>query len=360
MNNLIEEYFEIETTKGSYQAKYVSPIWARGLDCKPSSCGLCCISATPQLVPKKTFSPLGNKICSYLNIDKKVCKTYERRPYGCKIAPFFFGIENGQIIISPSLECPSTNKSKINMSMIKKTFNNSSVRLQLDDLDDIFNQTKSSKEWDSIEEFWVFLKGEIKSFFDSNNQFPFLDELTELVQDCIDRYFNINTVHNKQPSIDQLVTSITNGQCFISTNFESNEILHVRIKKLKAYLTYWNPKTGQIRKIKTRLAKQSKEIQIQEDGMQLLKDYLSLLFERPFLSISTVYQTSSELTLPETLTSVFLGNFVHLESGANLLAYKFADIGIDRNSMRELVSFADSCLLGLFRNPKTYDLQSST
>jgi len=260
------------------------------------------------------------------------------------------------MIISPSLECPSTNKSKINIDMMKKTFHHPKVKLELDKLNAHYNLTKSSKVWDSIEEFFVFLKHEIESFFDSNHQFPFLDELTEMVQDCIDRYFNIKTVHGKQPSIDQHITAITNGKCFISTNFESNDILYVRIKKLKAYLTYWNPKTGEIKKNKTILTTKSKEIPIQEDGMQLLTDYLSLLFERPFLSLLTVYQPSSPLTLPETLTSLFAANFIHLEAGANLLAYKFADNGIDRNSMREVVSFADSCLLSLFRNPKRHDM----
>ncbi|MCW4016886.1 MAG: hypothetical protein NWF06_10990, partial [Candidatus Bathyarchaeota archaeon] len=120
--------------------------------------------------------------------------------------------------------------------------------MELDNLNAIYNQTKSSRVWDSIEEFYDYLKNEINSYFDSNHQFPFLDELTEMVQDCIDRYFNINTVHSKQPSIDRHVTAITNGKCFISTNFESNNILYVRIKKLKAYLTYWNPKTGEIKK----------------------------------------------------------------------------------------------------------------
>jgi len=90
MNNLIEKRFDVETTKGVFQAKYVSPIWASGLDCKSMTCGLCCISARPQFLPKKTFRPLDNKICSYFDIDRKVCKAYERRPDGCKVFPFFW------------------------------------------------------------------------------------------------------------------------------------------------------------------------------------------------------------------------------------------------------------------------------
>ncbi|MCW4015594.1 MAG: hypothetical protein NWF06_04420, partial [Candidatus Bathyarchaeota archaeon] len=107
------------------------------------------------------------------------------------------------------------------------------------------------------------------------------------------------------------------------------------------------------------LTAQSKQIQIEKEGMQLLKDYMPLLFERPFLTLLAVNQPLSPLTLPETLTSLFTANFIHLEAGANLLSYKFTDDGIDRNSMRELVSFADSCLLSMFRTPKRHDILPS-
>lgn len=156
MNNLVEEYFEVETPKGSFQAKYVSPIWAKGFDCKPMSCGLCCITALPEGVPHKTFELFGNKICVYYNTQRRVCKAYEKRPWGCKTYPFFLGVENGQVIVSHSLECPSTNTSYINMDILRNTFRYPKVAFAVDYLNDVFNEAKRSKFGIRLKNFGFF------------------------------------------------------------------------------------------------------------------------------------------------------------------------------------------------------------
>lgn len=142
-----------------------------------------------------------------------------------------------------------------------------------------------------------------------------------------------------------------NCRSVISTNFQTNNVYFARIKKFKMRLTVWNPSTGEIKTIKTRLAAKPRELEIKKDGMQLLRDYFSLLFKRPFLSLSAVQLTYLPKMIPVLLGSNFTGNFVHLEVAANLFAYKLLETGIDRNSMRELLSFADGCLLGQFREP---------
>ena len=179
-----------------------------------------------------------------------------------------------------------------------------------------------------------------------------LNKLAELVNDCKNRFYNVKTKSPTYPPIYTLISSVTNGKSFISTNFESNNIYFVRIQKFKVRLTIWNPKTGEIKIVKTRLTSQPKKLEIKKDGMELLRDYFSLLFKRPFMSLSAVNLTILPRMIPALLGSIFTGSFVHLEAGANLLAHKFSADGIDRNDMRELVSFADSCLLSQFRNPE--------
>lgn len=201
MSNLIEEGFTVETPKDNFQAKYVSTNWAKGFNCAPKSCGLCCITELPEGVPKKTFKPFGQVICAHFNTERKICEAYEKRPWGCRTYPFIFGVENGQVVVSPSIECPSTNISTINLDLLKETFRNPKVGFVVDYLNDVFEKAKSSQFWDSSEAFWGSLEDEINKYLDSHTRFPILNDLSELVYGSVDRYFSIKTKHPKHPEI---------------------------------------------------------------------------------------------------------------------------------------------------------------
>ena len=353
MSNLIEKWFAVETPKGNFQAKYVSTNWAKGFNCTPRSCGLCCITELPEGVPKKSFKPFDKLICGHFNIERKTCQAYDNRPWGCRTYPFIFGVESGQVIISPSLECPSTNISEINLDILEKTFRYPAVGGVVDSFNDIFEKAKRSRFWDSSEEFWVFLQDEINKYLDSNTHFPMLNDLSELVHGCIDHYFNVHVKRPEYPPINKIISTIVEDKSFISTNFHTNHVYFVKMNKLRAHLTIWNPSTGEIKTIETQLTMQPQELEIKKDGMQLLKDYFSLLFKRPFLSLAALTWPLIGIPtiIPTVLVNIFAGNFVYLEAVANLFAYRLRENGIDRNSMRELLSFADGCLVGQFRNP---------
>lgn len=353
MSKLFEEKFDIETQKKHYKVKYISTNWAKGFNCTPSTCGLCCISELPQNVPKKNFKPFEEVICSHFNVENKKCEIYDKRPWGCMTYPFIFGFENGNVIVSSSLECPSTNASRLNIDSLKETFHKPKVGLVIDYLNQVFKETKYSRFWDTPHAFWGFLEDQINKYFDQKNQFPMLEDLSEQVQKWQDNYFNVKTNRTKLPPIYQLIKNISNGKSVILSGFNTKDItmIYFKMKKFKVHSTIWNPSQNSIKKVKSRLPLKSQNLKITEDGMKILRDYLSLIFKRPFLSLSAAQLTKVPRMVPLLLSSNFIGAITHIEVAANLFANRFTESGIDKEGMRDILSFADGCLLSMFRNP---------
>lgn len=354
MRKLFEEKFDIETSKKHYKVKYISTNWAKGFNCTPSTCGLCCISELPPNVPKKNFKPFDEVICRYFNVENKKCEMYDKRPLGCKLYPFIFGFENEDIIVSPSLECPSTNASILNINSLKETFNKPSFGLVIDNLNQVLKEAKYSRFWDTPQAYWAFLEDQINKYFDQKNQFPILEDLSDQVQEWQDNYFNVKTNRTKLTPIYQLIKNIANGKSVILGGFSTKDItmIYFKIKKFKVHSTIWNPAQNSIKKVKSRLPIKSLNLKITEDGMKILRDYLSLIFKRPFLSLSAVQLTKAPRMVPLLMSSNFVGAITHIEVAANLLAYRFTENVIDREGMRDILSFADGCLLSMFGNPQ--------
>jgi len=359
MNNLIEEHFQIETANRIFQAKYVAPKWSKGFDCSSSVCGLCCISEIPTGVPTKIFEPLDCKICKNYNIGKKVCEDYSKRQWGCKTYPFIFGIEKDKIIISPALECASTNKQAINLDPFKNMFKDFEVNLTLKYMEDSLNNVKFSPFWKSPYDYWSLLEEQLNKYFSAHYSFPILDEVSKIIHASMEYHFNVKAQAHRYPPIYQLIENITNGKIFISTSFKASEVYFVRIKKFKVLISIWNPSTNKIKNIKSVLPMKPLEFEITKDAMELLVDYFALLFKRPFLSLSALQAFETKKMIPALLSSNLAANLVHLETAANFFNFKFPNGEINREVMREIISFADGSLLSLFRNPVQTGNQTS-
>jgi hypothetical protein len=135
------------------------------------------------------------------------------------------------------------------------------------------------------------------------------------------------------------------------TNFEAPTVYSVNIKNFDVRIQTWNPQSEETQIVETTLPPHPQEIEIKKDGLTLLRDYISLLFRRPFLSLSTIGFTLLPRPLPRILADTFVANSVHLEAGANLFAFKYSETGLNKTCMRELLSFADGFLLSQFRHP---------
>jgi len=67
------------------------------------------LTELPPGVSQVHNSNVDKAICGFYDAERRLCRKYDRRPLGCRIYPFLFGVVEGQILISASLECPGTN-----------------------------------------------------------------------------------------------------------------------------------------------------------------------------------------------------------------------------------------------------------
>ncbi|UCE16664.1 MAG: hypothetical protein JSV12_03410, partial [Candidatus Bathyarchaeota archaeon] len=86
---------------------------------------------------------------------------------------------------------------------------------------------------------------------------------------------------------------------------------------------------------------------------ELLNDYVSLICNRPFLSLAARMSARIE---PQTPVPIYLsrslaGSFVPLEIGATLIATRDKLETIDRDAMREIISLCEAAMLSRFRRP---------
>lgn len=353
MTNINETDFIISTSLSSYNAKFIAPKWAPGFSCDPESCGLCCISELPEGVATKNFQPFNSMICKHYDVDKKNCNSYTRRPWGCKMFPFMYGIENGVLKISASLDCPATHKKELDISSIKNSFEDLELSKSFSGIELMYLRIKSSRAWQNSDVFWEHLALKIMDLFDLKSNFPLFYKAKSLIFNFIDEYYDVKPKREKFPPMDVILTSMLKSKSAIATDFQSNNPFHVRIKNGRAQVTVYNICSKKTEKIVFKLPNKPLRLSIDSDALELLKDYVELLMKRPFLSLSaaSVIITGTRCNIPSMATSLLVGAFTNLEAGATFTALKNNSGNVDKNTMREIISFADGCLCGIFKNP---------
>jgi hypothetical protein len=97
----------------------------------------------------------------------------------------------------------------------------------------------------------------------------------------------------------------------------------------------------------------SPDLEIEKAARKLLNDYVSLICNRPFLSLATrMCATIKPRPVPIYLLRSLAGSFVPLEIGATVIAIRDKLKTIDRDTMREIISFSEAAMLSRFRRPK--------
>jgi hypothetical protein len=354
MGKIYQENFDITLSDKIISASYVTTDWAKGFSCSTSLCGLCCITELPDRVPRQSFEHFNTPICGHYDVTKKNCKKYQHRPWGCQMYPFIYGVENNRVIISPSLECPATNGPYPNLNVVKQCFSNPFTESTLNLLADVFTNAYLSQFWNISKGFVDELQNKVLDSIDDGFSFPVLSSLSELAYAFADDFFHVNSGHAKFPPMSQIISQIANGKSVICNNFSDRPLMeYFIISGLKVQSTIWNPANGEIKITKPRLIPEKMELEIDNDALALLKDYFSLTFKRPYLSLSAASLTRLPTMMSNHYVGNIVGNFIHLDAAANLFAYRIPNNKVDRTIMREILSFADGCLLSQFRKPRT-------
>lgn len=352
-NVLFERKFEINTSYGTFPIKFVAPTWAKGFRCLAGSCGLCCLSALPETVPKKHFQLLDTTICHFYDYSKKICNKYDQRPWACRTYPFIFGVEDEIVNVSANLSCPATNDERdIELDELRKTFSDPTVERSIEWLRLLYKATKESELWMEADKVWKIVSRKVEKYFNSLSAFPLLSELQSLALNTVDERLGIPRSERQHPEIPPMTRLVEEtAKIYVATTFRSCKVCRIRTRGAKMYFVLFDPSTEKVTKVKTRTPTKTPQLEIDKRSRQLLADYASLIVRRPFLSLAAVSSELFHQAIPIGSVDHLIGAFVPLEVGAAVVASRDSLSEVNQEAMRESISFAEECVLGQFRSP---------
>lgn len=191
-HSLITLDFNVPARFFTYPAKFIAPAWGQGFQCQGGECGLCCLTELPDAVPRIHNYNIDQAICGFFDSKNKLCKEYIRRPQTCKTYPFFFGVEEGTILISASLECPGTNSNKIiPTEVLSELFEEPSANKTVTFLNDCYEQAILRHDlWADANRIWQIIKERVKYYFMQVTNFPFSQSVSQMMFDILAEAYN--------------------------------------------------------------------------------------------------------------------------------------------------------------------------
>jgi len=203
--------------------------------------------------------------------------------------------------------------------------------------------------WGRGGQVWKSLTSEIQGYFGNQKCFPFLSEATQLIFETVAGLFN-----QKAPKIPPIsvgsATKNTEG-LYIATRFESHNLGLVKSRGSKIKIALFDNNFKEIKKTKLKTPAKFLELEMDKEAQHLLGDYVSFLFSRPFLSLAAIIASMEHTPIPMILPKVLAGSFVPIEVGATLIAYRDNLERIERDTMREIVSFSKGTTHSTFNRP---------
>jgi len=351
---LIAKTFNVQTPFFTYPAKFIAPVWAQGFECKSGLCGLCCLVQLPDDVPRKHNAKMDRVVCRFYDVEQRLCLRYNKRPIGCKIYPFLFGVEEGQIIISASLECPATNlKKNIQTGILVNVLEDAHVNQRITIMNDCYEKAILLPQiWSDANRVWKTLTNMVQDYFRHKTKFPFLLDFRILSVKTVANSLNLEVpeVPKTSYSVTKLIES-TSG-LYIGTRFESNNLCLVKVKGNKTKITVFDQNLKELNKVKMKTPRKFLDLEIDKEAQHLLNDYVSFLCHRPFLSLATIFSNKNDpRPIPFILESTLAGSLMIVEVGATLLASRDKLKSIDRDTMREIISYSEGSIQPMFSNP---------
>lgn len=348
---LVTKTFRVKTRFFSYPAKFIAPIWAKGFECQIGLCGLCCITGTPGDIRLKHNAQLDRSICGFYDVERSTCQRYAERPEVCRMYPFLYGVEDGQVLVSTSLDCPATNSEstisrKVLLDLFKVPFVNQTITVMNDSYE---MAVLNPLIWDRADSVWQMLKSKVQRFFDKVTNFPFLSEATIQIYEPVANVLKTEPPKVPPASFTKLV-EMCQGLHF-ATRFSSHRLFLVDLKDSEIWMTLCDNKLRNVSKTKIRTPRELLDLEIDKEARNLLRDYIALLCNRPFLGLAAMIATRTHYSLLSYLPNIFAGCIMPLDIGATLIAYRDRLRKIDEDIMREVIGFAETMVLGTFRRP---------
>jgi hypothetical protein len=261
-----------------------------------------------------------------------------------------FGVENGQVIISASLECPGCSAAAdISTTIIQGMFKEEYVSQRMSFLNDNYEQAILNADlWKYADYYWQHLTEKVQDFFGRSIAFPFLSNLFR-------HLFQNNSGNTSEmlppievPSASEMFRN-TQG-LYIGTRFKSHHLCLVKVKGSRTNITILD---NRIKKLKTIRIDSPKllDLELDREARFLLEEYVSLLCNRPFLSMASTIAMMKHEPVPRYLFGGLAGSLVPIEAGATLIAYRDHLQTIDRETMREIISFSEGTTQSTFQRP---------
>lgn len=348
---MIIKTFDISTRFLTYPAKFVAPIWAQGFECKSGLCGLCCLTQLQPDTPQIHNANLDKAICRFYHTRNRICQKYENRPVTCKMYPFSFGVEDGQIVVSASLECPGTSLgAPLKKNVISDILKEPGVDRMITYMNDCYEKAVLVPHiWARADQMWKTLTHKVQDYFDHKVCFPFLLEVVQLIRTTVSELIERKTPKRVTISV---ATSVKNTEgLYIATRFESCNLGLVKVKGSKIVMTLFDDKLEKVKRVKIKTPRKFSDLEIEKSAQGLLSDYVSFLCNRPFLSLGAIIANIEHVPVSVSLMRTLGGSFVPIEVGATLVAHRDNLESIDRDVMREIISFSEGTTHSTFTNP---------
>ena len=353
-NGLLSKSCEMRIGEAAFRIEFVAPKWARSYECTPGTCGLCCLAELPQKVPRKHDSDLDQTICQFYNVRQKKCLKYSERPFGCRIYPFFMGVEEGVILTSTMLGCPGTNrKSEIDPHVLAETFGDSSVAPIVLQINKIYERAKQEYAlWKDAAHIWRNLSNVAGDFLLQRTHFPFASNFKDFMLNTVDDLLEIPKSERRHFTIPSIAALLSHTvRSYIATRFSSSKLYFIKVRGSKTVIISLGEQKNEVARIKIKTPTRPLFLEIEKDAKNILEDYFILLLKRPFLSLATQSLFFFPTCVPILLSDTLVGSILHLEIGATFIASRDSVTSIDVDSMREIISLSDALALGLFRRP---------
>ena len=338
---LIERSFDIAVGPVSYPGKFVIPAWAQGFECQVGVCGKCCLTEKPSDVPEVYNAKIDKGICGFYDFRRKSCLRYSNRPLGCRLYPFFFGVEEGEVIISKSLECPGT----LSQESLLEIFSDPALHQTIAYLDVCYRKTfHHIEDRNRAKNLLTTITEAAQKSLHQRSRFPFLLDAIRPILDQKGAY--------SQTSLFSVVGLAKRmGGLYIATRFKSNYLCLAETNGLRAKMIVFDENLNELKTVKVRLPANFLDIEIDRKAQQLMHNYISFVSSLPFLSLAALLEHHSRIPVPNNVLGSLTSLFASIEIGATLIASRDKLRVIDFDIIREIISFSEPTTRNAFANP---------
>ncbi|MHA2062388.1 MAG: hypothetical protein ACW963_08885 [Candidatus Sifarchaeia archaeon] len=328
----------------AYNIIFVSPDWASGLDCI-DNCGYCCLSELPANVPKKREPRINATICAHYDLSNRLCLKYNDRPFMCKLFPLITGIKGEELIISAMLGCPGTNTKAFDISLLEKGLKDSNFPFFIENSRRNFQPVLTDDLWQHIDPYFENTKNDLIALIKDIGCFPKIDNSMKLFNENLEKRFHFPKNIFKSPNMRyRLSKDIRKSGVYIATRFNSFNCINVTLRGNRVTMTTLNGK-------RKKFQLEQRQLPLTQDAIKMLEDYISFQFERPLLFMTGLISVFYKRRCTASAIDVLWSIMNTLDIGFSLISLRDRLSEVDRDSLREIISFVEPSIHGMYLRP---------